>query len=138
VGGAWLATQLWDHYLFAGDEQYLRDVYSIMKGSVEFLLDILVEHPEYGWLVTAPSNSPENFPAWEGNGRFFDEVSALFLKARTITAGPTMDMQIIRALFDAYAEAAERRPHHGHADHPSPVRRIRRGRRVAGRRRGSP
>jgi alpha-L-fucosidase 2 len=107
VGGAWLVTQLWDHYLFSGDEEYLRDVYSIMKGSVEFLLDILVEHPEYGWLVTAPSNSPENFPAWEGNGRFFDEVSALFLKARTITAGPTMDMQIIRALFDAYAEVAE-------------------------------
>jgi alpha-L-fucosidase 2 len=107
VGGAWLSTHLWEHYLFHPDEAYLREVYPIIRGSVLFLLDILVEHPEHGWLVTAPSNSPENFPAWEGNGRFFDEVSGLFLKARTITAGPTMDMQIIRALFAGFAEAAE-------------------------------
>ena len=67
---------------------------------------ILVEHPEYGWLVTAPSNSPENFPAWPGNGRFFDEVSGLYLKARTMAVGPTMDMQIIREVFAEFSEAA--------------------------------
>ena len=70
VGGAWLTTHLWEHYLFTGDEDYLREVYPLMKGSVMFLSDILVEHPENGWLVTAPSNSPENFPDRPGNGRF--------------------------------------------------------------------
>jgi alpha-L-fucosidase 2 len=78
----------------------------VLRGQAQFLLDILVEHPTYGWLVTAPSNSPENFPAFPGNGRFFDEVSGLFLKARTMAVGPTMDMQIIREVFAEYAEAA--------------------------------
>ena len=70
-------------------------------------MDILVEHPETGELVTAPSNSPENFPAFPGNGRFFDEVSGLYLKARTIAVAPTMDMQIIREVFTEFLEAAQ-------------------------------
>ena len=105
VGGAWVTTNLFEHYLFSLDEEFLTALYPILKGQVEFLLDILVEHPDKGWLVTAPSNSPENFPAWPGNGRFFDEVSGLYLKARTIAVGPTMDMQIIRDVFDAFSEA---------------------------------
>jgi len=108
VGGAWLTLHLWDHFRYAPDEAYLRDVYPLLKGAVTFFLDTLVEHPDYGWLVTAPSNSPENFPAWSGNGRFFDEVTGLYLFARTIAIGPTMDMQILRALFGAFADASER------------------------------
>ncbi len=107
VGGAWLTTHLWDHYLFTGDEQFLTDVYPIMKGAAIFLSDILVTDPHTGWLVTAPSNSPENFPAWPGNGRFFDEISGLYLKARTITYGPTMDMQIVRRVFSNVVAASE-------------------------------
>jgi len=106
VGGAWLTTHLWEHYLFTGDEAFLREVYPIMKGAVLFLSDILVEHPDTGWLVTAPSNSPENFPARPGNGRFFDEVTGGYFKARTMAIGPTMDMQIIRAVFDNFSRAA--------------------------------
>jgi len=106
VGGAWLTTHLWDHYLYTGDEEFLRDVYPVMKNATIFLSDILVRDPDSGWLVTAPSNSPENFPAWPGNGRFFDEVSGLYLKARTITYGPTMDMQIIRGVFSNFIKAA--------------------------------
>jgi alpha-L-fucosidase 2 len=106
VGGAWIMTNLYEHYRFARDEAFLERIYPLLRGQVRFLLDILVEHPEYGWLVTAPSNSPENFPAWPGNGRFFDEVSGLFLKARTMAVGPTMDMQIIREVFDEFREAA--------------------------------
>ncbi|MDA0874719.1 MAG: hypothetical protein O3C45_06610 [Bacteroidetes bacterium] len=56
--------------------------------------------------MTAPSNSPENFPAWEGNGRFFDEVTGIFLKARTIAIAPTMDMHIIREVLAEFQEAA--------------------------------
>jgi alpha-L-fucosidase 2 len=106
VGGAWLLYNLWEHYVFEPDEDYLESLYPMMRGSVQFFLDILVEHPRYGWLVTVPSNSPENFPLRPGNGRFFDEVTGAYLKARTIAAGPTMDMQILRALFDAFAEAS--------------------------------
>ncbi|MCH7563017.1 MAG: glycoside hydrolase family 95 protein [Gemmatimonadetes bacterium] len=106
VGGAWIMTILYEHYRFSRDEAYLERIYPALRGQTQFLLDILVEHPDYGWLVTAPSNSPENFPAWPGNGRFFDEVSGLFLKARTMAAGPTMDMQIIREVFAEFVEAA--------------------------------
>lgn len=106
VGGAWLTTHLWEHYLYTGDEDYLRDVYPLMKGSVMFISDILVRHPNTGWLVTAPSNSPENFPDRPGNGRFFDEVTGSYLKARTMAIGPTMDMEIIREVFQNYIAAA--------------------------------
>jgi alpha-L-fucosidase 2 len=106
VGGAWIMTNLYEHYRFSRDEAYLQRIYPLLRGQTQFLLDILVEHPTYGWLVTAPSNSPENFPAWPGNGRFFDEVSGLFLKARTMAVGPTMDMQIIREVFAEFQEAA--------------------------------
>ena len=106
VGGAWVMTNLYEHFRFGQDEAYLKKLYPLLKGQVEFLLDILVQHPEKGWLVTAPSNSPENFPAWPGNGRFFDEVSGSYLKARTMAVGPTMDMQIIREVFAIFAEAS--------------------------------
>ena len=31
VGGAWLCQHLWEHYLFTGDRQFLKDSYPIMK-----------------------------------------------------------------------------------------------------------
>ena len=108
VGGAWLMTQLHDHYRFSGDERYLRSIYPLLRDQTRFLLDVLVEHPQRKWLVTAPSNSPENFPGWPGNGRFFDEVSGIELTARTMTAGPTMDMQIIRDVLGAFVESQAR------------------------------
>ncbi len=107
TGGAWLATHLWEHYLYTGDADYLREVYPILKGSVEFFLDFLVEHPRHGWLVTNPSTSPENFPDRPGNEPYFDEVTAGFRPGTSICAGSTIDMQILNALFGGYAEAAE-------------------------------
>src|SRR5947209_3715967 len=62
-----------------------------MKGAAEFFLDALVAEPKHGWLVTCPSISPEN--------AHHPGVS--------ICAGPTMDMQILRDLFDAVARASE-------------------------------
>ncbi|MEO7963399.1 MAG: glycoside hydrolase family 95-like protein, partial [Gemmatimonadaceae bacterium] len=105
VGGAWLMTQLQEHYRYSGDDAYLRSIYPLLRDQVRFLLDVLVEHPQRHWLVTAPSNSPENYPGWPGNGFFFDEVSGIGLTARTMTAGPTMDMQIIRDVLDAFVES---------------------------------
>jgi alpha-L-fucosidase 2 len=107
VGGAWLCTHLWEHYRFSGDKEYLRDIYPLLKGSSQFFLDTLVEHPTRQWLVTCPSNSPENFPASPGNGSFRDKVINFDLPGTTICAGSTIDMQILRDLFDACIEAGK-------------------------------
>ena len=106
TGGAWLATHLWEHYLFTGDRAFLADAYPILKGSAEFFLDFLVPHPRYGWLVTNPSTSPENFPAVPGQERFFDEITT-FRTTTSICAGSTIDMAILNDLFGAVAEAAD-------------------------------
>lgn len=86
MGGAWLTTHLWEHYLFTGDQEFLAAAYPVFKGSCEFFLDTLVEHPEYEWLVTCPSMSPEH---------------------GGVVAGPAMDMQILRDLFAQTTQAAE-------------------------------
>jgi len=106
VGGAWLCKHLWEHYLFTGDADALREAYPLLKGAAEFFFDTLVEHPDCGYLVTCPANSPENFPAYPGNKRYLDKVLNFKMPGTTICAGPTMDMQILRDLFDACAAAA--------------------------------
>ncbi|WP_103352213.1 glycoside hydrolase N-terminal domain-containing protein [Amycolatopsis sp. CA-128772] len=88
-GGAWLATTIWDHYRFTGDTAALRGRYPLLKGAAQFFLDTLVPEPTLGYLVTNPSNSPE----------LNHHANA------SVCAGPTMDMQILRELFDACAGA---------------------------------
>ncbi len=91
----WLCQHLWEHYAFSRDEDYLEWAYPIMKEAAEFYLDFLVEEPEHGWLVTAPSNSPENrFRTPDG------QVAA-------VCAGPAMDMQILWDLFTNCIEASQ-------------------------------
>jgi alpha-L-fucosidase 2 len=106
TGGAWLATHLWEHYLFTGDKDFLKQYYPVLKGSAEFFLDFLVPHPKYGWLVTNPSTSPENFPAVPGQVPFFDEITT-FKTTTSICAGSAIDMQILHDLFGHVARAAE-------------------------------
>ncbi|WBL24656.1 glycoside hydrolase family 95 protein [Zunongwangia sp. HGR-M22] len=93
-GGAWLMQDLWERYNYSGDKEYLREIYPIMKGAAEFFLDFMIPHPEFGYLVVVPSNSPENsHGGGEGNA--------------SITAGATMDQQLMFDLFTRTAEAAE-------------------------------
>jgi alpha-L-fucosidase 2 len=106
TGGAWLATHLWEHYLYTGNKQFLRENYPILKGSAEFFLDFLTPHPKFGWLVTNPSTSPENFPAGPANTQFFDEIT-MMNTGTTLTAGSAIDMSILRELFDDVSQAAE-------------------------------
>ncbi|MFT7160222.1 MAG: alpha-L-fucosidase 2, partial [Bacteroidia bacterium] len=105
VGGAWLTTHLWEHYLFTQDEVYLQEIYPVIKGSVEFFMDFLVEHPNGKWLVTNPSNSPENPPKGKGYEYFYDEVTGMYYFT-TIVAGATMDIQILKDLFGYYTSAS--------------------------------
>lgn len=91
MGGAWLTTHLWQHYLYSGDKEFLKEAYPAMKGAADFFLDYMEPHPQYGWKVTAPSMSPEHGPKGEDSYR-----------SSTIVAGCTMDNQII---FDVLGNA---------------------------------
>ncbi|MEE4214993.1 MAG: glycoside hydrolase N-terminal domain-containing protein, partial [Bacteroidales bacterium] len=106
TGGAWLTTHLWEHYLYTMDKDYLRDIYPVIKGSVEFFMDFLVEHPNGKWLVTNPSNSPENPPDGPGYSYFYDEITGMYYFT-TICYGSTIDMQILHDLFGYYIGASE-------------------------------
>lgn len=60
MGGTWLSTHLWQHYLFTHDLDYLKNyAYELMKGAAGFCLNWLVKDKN-GELVTSPSTSPEN------------------------------------------------------------------------------
>lgn len=86
-GSAWLCEHLWEHYAYTLDGDYLSWAYPIMKGSALVYLDLLIEDPKSGWLVTAPSNSPENAFRLPGGG------------SCNVCMGPTIDMQQLRELF---------------------------------------
>ena len=88
-GGGWLTTHLWEHYLFTLDRGFLRRYYPIMKGAAQFYLDYMVEHD--GQLLVVPSVSPEH----GGRG-----------KHSPVTAGCTMDNQIVRDVLTQTLEAA--------------------------------
>lgn len=94
-GGAWLCQHLWQHYLYTGDQAFLEQAYPILKGASDFFLNFLVKHPRYEWMVTCPSNSPEHGPKG-------DEKQ----NAPSITAGCTMDNQIVFDLFTNTLKAA--------------------------------
>lgn len=78
-GAAWLCHQLWEHYLYTKDKNFLQNrAYPEMKGAAEFFMHFLVKDPKTGYLISSPSNSPEH---------------------GGLVAGPAMDHQIIRDLF---------------------------------------
>jgi len=87
TGAAWLSQHLWEHYLYTGDKKFLKEeAYPVMKKSAQFFEDFLVKDPKTDWLISTPSNSPEN---------------------GGLVAGPTMDHQIIRTLFNNCIAATE-------------------------------
>ncbi len=96
MGGAWSCRHLWEHYLYGGDEQFLRGrAWPVMKGAAAFCLDWLVEDPQTGRLVSGPSISPENRFRTPGG------------KAAHVSMGPAMDQQIIHDLLTACLAAAK-------------------------------
>jgi alpha-L-fucosidase 2 len=96
MGAAWSATHIWEHYLFSGDKEFLKDYgYPVIREAALFLSDFLVENPNTGKLVTGPSMSPENvFITPEG-------------EKASVCMGPAMDLQIVRHLFTACISASE-------------------------------
>ena len=95
TGGAWLALHAWQHFEFTQDTGFLKEAYPLMKEAAQFFLDAMIEEPEHGWLVTAPTTSPEN---------------AFYLNDSTtvsVCMGSTMDVQIVSELYDAVCQSAE-------------------------------
>jgi alpha-L-fucosidase 2 len=96
MGIAWSCQNIWDHYQFGGDVEYLRTKsYPIMKEAAEFCMDWLVVNPKTGYLVSGPSISPENkfkIPGGGGNA--------------SMVMGPTMDHMIIRDLLQNTIQAS--------------------------------
>ena len=90
MAGPWLCLNLWEHYEYTESKEYLEEIYPVLKGSCEFVLDYLIDDGK-GNLVTSPSNSPENeFYYIDENGE---------KKVSMFTYAASIDFQIINALF---------------------------------------
>ncbi len=86
TGGAWLCHHIWENYKFSQNKETLFFYGNLIKGAALFFADYLVEDPKTGYLISSPSNSPEN---------------------GGLVAGPSMDHQIIRSLFKIALEYNE-------------------------------
>ncbi|MVM35190.1 glycoside hydrolase family 95 protein [Spirosoma sp. HMF4905] len=93
-GAGWLCQHLWEHYRFTGDKTFLSErAYPLMKGAAQFYLDWLIEDKD-GYLVAAPSLSPEN--------DFIDEKG----QHASVSVATTMDMSIMWDLFTNLIDAS--------------------------------
>ncbi len=86
MGAAWLCQNLWNHYLYSGNKDFLREYYPIMRSAALFLSNVAVMDPNKNWLVVCPSNSPENTHLGSN-------------KKATIAPGTTMDIQLMTDLW---------------------------------------
>lgn len=94
MGGAWLCLHLIEHYQYTKDEAFIREYFDILRDSVLFFLDYMVQD-EDGYWITGPSSSPENIYLNEK-----DEFGCLCM-------GPTMDREILYELFSGFIKIAE-------------------------------
>ena len=95
VASGWLVSHFWEHYLFTGNEEFLREeAYPLLKGAVLFYKDWLVPNQD-GFLVTPVGHSPEqSFLYGEG-------------ESSTLSPGPTMDMALIKESFSRYLQSLD-------------------------------
>lgn len=95
TAGVWIALQMWDHWTFNGDVEFLRTrAYPVLREAAEFFLAYMVPEPHHGWLVTGPSDSPENWYRTPEGGRASESM------------GNTCDRALVCALYSMCIEAA--------------------------------
>jgi alpha-L-fucosidase 2 len=96
MGGAWLMQNIYDHFLYTQDRDYLRrTAYPQMKGASDFVLRWLIENPlRPGELITAPATSPEA-----------EYITDKGYRGATVYGG-TADLAIIRELLTNTLDAA--------------------------------
>lgn len=112
--GIWISLQMWDHWAFNGDVEFLRTrVYPVLRGAAEFFLAYMVPEPKHGWLVTGPSDSPENWylsptgsRASESMGNTCDRTFVYALYSMCIEASKTLsvDAEFCRRVEEARAK----------------------------------
>ena len=94
MGGVWLSTHIWEHWLFSRDRKRLEKDYPVLRGAAEYAMSVLVEKD--GELITSPSTSPENI--------YITDTGF----AGATLYGATADLAMIReCLADAAAAAKE-------------------------------
>lgn len=90
TAGAWMATQLWTHFKYTRDTEYLRSIgYPLLKETAKFFVDYMVEDPNTGYLVTGPSISPENSFRMKDGGVW------------CMSMMPTIDRAVVYQIYDA-------------------------------------
>ena len=113
-GGAWMCQHIWTHYRFTGDLEFLRRMYPVLRGASLFMLEFLTENQD-GYLVTAPSISPENkflTGDEETAEQLLDEIAVASRcspnhpQISAVSMASTMDMSILRELFANTIQAA--------------------------------
>lgn len=96
TAGIWIALQMWDHYVFNADVEFLRTrAYPVLRDAALFFLEYMVAEPKHGWLVTGPSDSPENWYLTPGGSRAAESM------------GNTIDRVFVHALYTMCIQAAK-------------------------------
>jgi len=96
TAGIWISLQLWDHWTFNGDTDFLRTrAYPVLREAAQFFLHYMVQEPKHGWLVTGPSDSPENWYLTPSGDRASESM------------GNTCDRTFIYALYSMCIEASK-------------------------------
>ena len=96
TAGIWISLQLWQHWTFTGDTEFLRTrAYPVLREAAEFFLGYMVTEPKHGWLVTGPSESPENWYLTPSGGR------------ASVSMGGTCDRELVYALFSMCIDASK-------------------------------
>lgn len=93
MSSGWLCRHLFEHYEYGLDETFLKNTaWPLIRKAAEFYNDVLTENRE-GWLVFAPSTSPENTYIKDGVRGVIAESTA-------------MTMSIIREVFEECIKSA--------------------------------
>lgn len=96
MGGAWMATHIWEQYQFTKDRGMLLHYWPALKGAAEFCLEWLTDVD--GHLATSPSTSPENIFTTPGEKKGYSAIDR----------GATADIAMAReCMADAAAAARE-------------------------------
>nr|WP_238357116.1 glycoside hydrolase N-terminal domain-containing protein [Kribbella italica] len=96
TSGIWISLQLWEHFEYHRDLEFLASrAYPVLKDAAQFFLAYLTEDPETGYLLSGPSDSPENWYLSPDGEKC------------SISLGNTTDRVLIEALFRICGEASE-------------------------------
>lgn len=93
MGGLWLTTHLYRHYLYTGEKDYLEEIYPVFQECAAFIFDYISRDGSI--FESCPSTSPENM--------FYDEQE----RECAACASSTMDIVLIREVLSNLLEIDE-------------------------------